>query len=435
MSGPIYRGASLAALLVMSFLAHAESWVPRYPKARASAEAACGAPDLASCQHALLDLERLLDGRVDIEYRLARVEAELGLKDSVLRRLELYARSGLDLGNPAEEPVFAALNARDSLRHIADLYRAGQVAKTAHVQVATLADPDLVSEDIVCERESGSYLVSSVRERKIVRIKAPDRVQDFVTEAQTPLWGMFALGLDAPRNILWASTSTTNISPPIQAEEGDRSAVLALNAQTGAVISRYELSRGGPHGLGDMTISPTGTVYVSDGLGGGVYTVAPGRVSALAPLVEPGEVMSPQTPALTRDGSRLLVPDYARGIASVDLKTHSVSWIEHPPELAIFGIDGLYLDGRTLVAVQNGTTPERIIMMQLAEGLNRVERWSVLLARAPGLGDPTHGCLRRSEFYFIANSGWDQFQDDGQRRPDSQSSPAEIWKIRIPSNR
>ena len=435
MSGLIYRGASLAILLVMSFPAHAESWVTQYPKARASAAAACGAHDLAACQHALLDLESLVEGRVDIEYRLARVEAELGLNDSALRRLEFYARSGLDLGNPAEEPVFAALNERGSLRHIADLYREGLVAKTAHVRVATLVDPDLVTEDIVCERESGSFLLSSVRERKILRLKAPARVHDFVTEAQTPLWGVFALGLDAPRNRLWASTSTTNISPPIQAGEDDRTAVLALNARTGAVVSRYDLPRGGPHALGDMTISPTGTVYVSDGLGGGVYTVAPGRVSELAPLIEPGEVASPQTPALTRDGSRLLVPDYVRGIAIVDLKTRSVSWIKHPPELAIFGIDGLYLEGRTLVAVQNGTTPERIIIMQLTDGLTRVERWSVLLARAPGLGDPTHGCLRGREFYFIANSGWDQFQDDGQRRPDGHPSPAEIWKIRVPSNR
>jgi hypothetical protein len=417
MSGLINRGASLAILLVMSLLAHAESWVTQYPKARASATAACDAHDLAACRHALLDLESLVEGRVDIEYRLARVEAELGLEDSVLRRLEFYARSGLDLGNPAEEPVFATLNARGSLRHIADLYREGLVAKTAHVRVATLVDPDLVTEDIVCERESGSFLLSSVRDRKILRLKAPARVHDFVTEAQTPLWGVFALGLDAPRNILWASTSTTNISPPIQAGEDDRTAVLALNARTGAVVSRYDLPRGGPHALGDMTISPTGTVYVSDGLGGGVYTVAPGRVSALAPLIQPGEVASPQTPALTRDGSRLLVPDYVRGIAIVDLKTRSVSWIKHPPEL-----------------VQNGTTPERIIMMQLADGLTRVERWSVLLARAPGLGDPTHGCLRGRDFYFIANSGWDQFEDDGKRRADSHSSPAEIWKIRLPSN-
>jgi hypothetical protein len=265
--------------------------------------------------------------------------------------------------------------------------------------------------------------------------EAPARVEEFLIAPRTPLWGVFALGLDASRGILWASTSTAAISPPFEAGEADKSAVLALNARSGAEIHRYELPRGAPHAFGDMTLSSTGTVYVSDGIGGGVYTVRSEPGSALTPLIEPGEVASPQTPALTGDGSRLLVPDYVRGIAVVDLKTHLVSWLKHAPELALFGVDGLYLEERTLVAIQNGTTPERIIVMRLADDLTRVERWSVLLARAPGLGDPTHGCLRGGEFYFIADSGWDRFDDDGKRRPDAHASAAEIWKVRIPPGR
>ncbi len=276
--------------------------------------------------------------------------------------------------------------------------------------------------------------MSSVRERKIVRVDPAGRVQDFVTQAQTPLWGVFALGLDSARNLLWASTASINISPPIQPGEAERSAVLALNMKSGALIARYELPRdgGARHAFGDMTVAPTGIVYVSDGLGGGVYTVAHKDASGLTTLVEPGQLASPQTPALAADGNQLLVPDYTRGIVSVNLGTRAVRWIEHPPELALFGIDGLYLDGQRLLAVQNGTTPERIVMMHLTEGLGRIDRWRVLLARAPGLGDPTHGCLLAREFYFIANSGWDQFQDDGAPIPNSHPTPAQIWKIAVP---
>jgi hypothetical protein len=153
----------------------------------------------------------------------------------------------------------------------------------------------------------------------------------------------------------------------------------------------------------------------------------------LETLVEPGVLGSPQTPALTRDGSTLLVPDYQRGIARVALRQRSVSWLQRPPELALFGIDGMYLEGRTLVAIQNGTVPERIVMMHLSRTFDRVDSWRVLLARAPGLGDPTHGCLRHGEFYFIANSGWDQFDDDGSRVAGVVPAPPEIWRIHIPA--
>ena len=58
------------------------------------------------------------------------------------------------------------------------------------------------------------------------------------------------------------------------------------------------------------------------------------------------------------------------------------------PSFALFGIDGLYLSGRTLVAVQNGTVPERVLVMRLDPGCSRVLDWHVAIARAPGLGDP-----------------------------------------------
>jgi hypothetical protein len=51
------------------------------------------------------------------------------------------------------------------------------------------------------------------------------------------------------------------------------------------------------------------------------------------------------------------------GIGAVDLQTKAVALLAHPPELSLGGIDGLYLAGGTLLAVQNGTAPPRILQM------------------------------------------------------------------------
>jgi len=397
----------------------------------ASAGASAAPTELAACRQSLLKLYELLDGRLDVVYKLARVEARLGLADSALRRLEIYARSGLDLGDPSKDPAFAALGNRASMRRIAELYGAGQTPKTTHTRIATLSDSDLVAEDLVCEERNDSFLVSSVRKRKIVRVAGAGQPQDFVTESRVPMWGVFALGLDLPRRALWATTFASNFSPPLAAEDKDRSAVLELDSQSGGLIARYELPRGLPHAFGDLTVTQAGLVYIADGVGGGVYKVAHASAE-LEALVEPGALSSPQTPAISTDGTRLLVPDYTRGIAILELRRNSLTWLAHPPELALFGIDGMYLQGRTLVAIQNGTAPERVIAAQLSEHADRIERWQVLVAGAPGLGDPTHGCLRGRDFYFIANSGWDRFSDDGEPKPDAAASPAEIWKVRLP---
>jgi len=419
-------------MLLSTLTARADSWVEQYTKAGPEVEQVCAHHELTACRQGLLRLESLLDGRQDVIYKLARVEAELGLTGSALRRLDIYAHSGLDRGDPGTVSAFAEMKKRGLLDRVIRAFHAGQVAQTAHERIATLGDSDLVAEDIVCDHARGLFLISSVRKRKILRLSPAGEMSDFITQTNPPVWGLFALGLDSRHHILWATTATIPVSPPFAPQDADQSAVLAFDSDSGALVGRYAGSRGDKHSFGDLTVAPGGGVYVSDGVGGGVYTIASAKGSRLAPLVEPGALGSPQTPALTPGGSRLFVPDYMRGIAIINPATHGVSWLKHPPELALFGIDGLYLEGRTLVAIQNGTEPERIIMIGLNDTLDRAVSWRVLLARAPGLGDPTHGCLYHGEFSFIANSGWDQFRDDGARDPKVLPQPPEIWKIRVP---
>jgi hypothetical protein len=188
------------------------------------------------------------------------------------------------------------------------------------------------------------------------------------------------------------------------ADEG-KSALLKFSLESGKQLRRYDLPPGGKHALGDMTLSTSGDAYISDGYGV-VYTVAHDRDN-LEVLVGPGTFRSPQTPALSPDGRRLLVPDYSRGISRVDLATKQSKLVAHPPDLSLGGIDGMYLSGQTLIAIQNGTAPPRIIRMQLDAALTKIEKWDTLEANWKGLGDPTHGVFVAGRFYFIANSGWD----------------------------
>jgi hypothetical protein len=170
-------------------------------------------------------------------------------------------------------------------------------------------------------------------------------------------------------------------------------------------LNRYEIPAAGAHELGDMTLSAAGDAYVSDGKGS-VFVVRHAE-DRLELLIAPGAFRSPQTPALSAHGARLFVPDYSRGIAIVTLAGKTWKLLEHPSDLSLGGIDGLYMEGRTLIAIQNGTAPERLIRMHLDASLNRVLRWETMEANWAGLGDPTHGVRVGKRFYFIANSGWD----------------------------
>ena len=68
---------------------------------------ACLAKEYAACREHLLKLEALLDGRVDITYRLAKVDAMLGNRARALAGLEIYSKSGLTFADPASAAEFA----------------------------------------------------------------------------------------------------------------------------------------------------------------------------------------------------------------------------------------------------------------------------------------------------------------------------------------
>ena len=214
-------------------------------------------------------------------------------------------------------------------------------------------------------------------------------------------------------------------------EDAHRTAVLRYDLETARLEKRYEVPADSKsHVLGDMTLSPSGDVYVSDSVDGTVYTIHPGQ-DKLEVLVPKGNFGSPQTPALTPDGTRLLVADYTLGIAIVDLQSGGIGWLDVPASLALTGIDGLYVAPGGLIAVQNGTHPERVIRIWTDGAYTKALRWEAIEKAIPELGDPTHGVLVGKQFYYIANSGWNRFKDDGSIDTTAPASPPMIRRYTL----
>jgi hypothetical protein len=429
----------LASLLFLAAAAEF-SWIDQYAQESAAAAKACGAAQYDDCRAHLTRLHELLDGRADIVYRLAKVEAASGNRQTALDWLTIFSKSGLTFANLAADPDFAAVRGSEAFRAVVARIDVARQPVTSSKPFLKLPERDLVAEDIAYDAATRRFFVSSVRHGKIVAIDVKGQAlkgraikghtADFVPEGQRDIWAILALRADSKRRTLWATTVAMPEALAFTAAADGRSALLEYDLDSGKLLHRYDVKEPGKHALGDMTIGPAGDVYVSDG-SGAIYHLDPAR-RGLEMLMAPGTFRSPQTPALAPGGTRLFVPDYSRGIGILDLKTKSVKPLEHPPELSLAGIDGLYLAGTSLIAIQNGTAPPRVIRISLDAGLTRALSWQTVEANWPGLGQPTHGVIVGRDFYFIANSGWDQLGDDGKLKPGSEFPAAEIRVMRIP---
>ncbi len=366
-------------------------WTEQYLAEADAANKTCAAKNFAACRDHLLLLKDLADGRGDVIYRLARVEAALGNRPAAMDYLALYSQMGLHLADPQAEEAFAAWKDSPDFQAILARLKAATAPVSESQVFATLPEKDLLPEDIAYDPATGRFLLSSVRHRKIVVLRRDGALTNFVPEGAHPI---MALAADARRRWLWA-TSVDN----------GNSALLKFHLDSARLLRRYDLPAGEKHELADMTLSPAGDVYISDALGS-LYYLDHTR-DRLELFLGPGAFRSPQTPALTPDGRRLFVPDYSRGISVVDLAARTWKLLPHPPDLSLGGIDGMYLSGQTLVAIQNGAAPARLIRMHLDPGLTRILTWETIEANWPGLSDATHGVRAAGHFYFIANSGWD----------------------------
>jgi hypothetical protein len=216
-------------------------------------------------------------------------------------------------------------------------------------------------------------------------------------------------------------------------EDEGKSALFAIDGSSGKIARRFDLATGAAAVLGDMSVAADGTVYVSDSDGGGVYRVQGDVATAKLEKIADG-FFSPQTPVLAGDGKRLFVADYAMGIAVINLAKENppgqLTYLSHPESVDATGLDGLYLAGDSLIGIQNGTEPERIVRYHLNPAQTAITSAEVVEQSTERLGDPTHVTGLNGWLYATANVGWNKIDDHGKLKAGEHLTPPVLLRFR-----
>jgi hypothetical protein len=340
---------------------------------------------------------------------IARAQLQLGHRDDALIEVRRFLGKGQTnaiLDTPLFLPLKEAIASQLAANHSAIA-----LAKPAF----NLSDPDLLPEDIDYDIRLKRFFVTSVLKHKLLVMDKNGRQRVFADSPDH--WPMLAIKVDSKRRRLWATEAALDGFTSLPSADWGRSVLLEFDLDRGTLLARYE---GPAHSnLGDMALTTDGDPIVSDGLGGGVYQLRSGQLIR----IDHGDFLSPQTLALCKDGRHAFMPDYVRGIAAFDLQTGAVRWLSTQDRFALDGIDGLYCRNSSLVAVQNGASPPRVISFHLDASQTSIVSQTVIERATPTLGDPTHGVFVGDVFYYIANSGWSNLDEHGGViSPDHQPS-------------
>jgi sugar lactone lactonase YvrE len=166
--------------------------------------------------------------------------------------------------------------------------------------------------------------------------------------------------------------------------------------------------------LGDVIVAPNGDVFTTDSTSPALYRL-PANGVALEVMAAGEPFVSLQGLALSADGKRIFVADYAKGLFAFDLESRRLRLLDAPRTAGILGIDGLYRAGDALIGVQNGSAPPRLL--RLAVDGERITSVEVVDAGHPSAPDPTLGVVVGNRFYYIGNSQWEAARPGGQMDP------------------
>jgi hypothetical protein len=326
-------------------------------------------------------------------YQLTCAEALAGHKAEALRALEAFADQDTFL-DAAHDDDLVLLHGDPRYEKALQRIANSRVSRGTTPTAAEVPRADLVVEDLA--RSGDGWLLSSVRKRAVFKLS-----RGSLTElARTP-WAALGMALDPATNTVWVTTAALEEEENHDKADQGRSAVLEIDASTGAVKARHDSPA--PGALADLRLFG-GAAYVSDGFGGGVYRVTSMGFEKLA-----DGFASPQTPAMHRGA--LLVPDYTLGLAVLDLETRKLRWLTAPKGFPLTGIDGTALAGDDLYVIQNGLDPVRVVKLTLDRD-NRIVK-AALLQKGGDLPDPTHAVIHDGALWFIARSGWQGFGKEG----------------------
>lgn len=395
------------------------------------ARQAYAAKDYATFLANMIKAAELRPNHPRLLYNLAAAYALNDRPDEALARLRLLAEMGLVMP-AARDKDFTALRESAQFNQLTVTFEKNKAETGQAAQVFSLPEKGMIAEGLAYDPKTGSYFVSSVHRRKIIRVDRNGKASEFAN-AQQGLWAALGMRVDAQRRLLWVTSAALPQMTDYQQADQGRSGILKFDLRTGRLLKKYALeNQDTTHVLGDLALTKNGDVFASDSLNPTIYAI-PHSKDQIERFISGPQLSSPQGLAFSADEKWLYLADYGSGLFAINMKTKQLRRIAPSARVTLLGIDGLYFYQGDLIGVQNGVNPQRVVRIRLSPDNSSVSDFRVLCANNPLFDEPSLGVVVNRDFVFVANSQWGKISDEGKLAPAEQLRDPIILKIKLDS--
>jgi len=271
----------------------------------------------------------------------------------------------------------------------------------------SLSEKDLHPEGLLYLEKHKRWLSSSIRNKKVVSFDEKGNCSDWFTDC---LYSVFAIKADFNEKYLWITCSAIPEMKGFSKEMEGKSEILKIDIATRKLVKRYTIE--GNHVFGDLVITKNNDVYISDSAEAIIYKIENESLALWKDLRK--EAFNLQGITLNTNESKIFIADYLKGILAIDIKSEKENWFEFPDNASQKGIDGLVFYNNSLIAIQNGVMPIRIVRYRLNESQTKIVDFTILDNNRKVFDEPALATLVKNKIYFFANSPWKFYDKNGQ---------------------
>ncbi|MBX2964077.1 MAG: hypothetical protein KF687_16305 [Cyclobacteriaceae bacterium] len=297
---------------------------------------------------------------------------------------------------------------------------------TNSVEAFTIPDPQLHAENITPGFKSGTFFVSSIHKRKVVYIDVLGNSTDFISSKQNGLGAVMCVKADSKTNSLWVASTVT--PEMMEYDSTLTSAIYQFDARTKKMIACYEVDiEAKGFFFGDIVLNKAGEVFVSDSQNNVIFKINI-QTKKLESYFTSDEFWNIQGISFSVDEKYLYIADYIKGIFRLTLSTKELIQLPVDAVASVKGVDGLIVYQNSLIVIQNGVQPMRVMQLPLNESGDGIISARTIDHKHPDFNEPTNGCLVNDTLYYVANSQWSGYDAHKKIKPASELKSIIILK-------
>ena len=398
--------------------------------------AAYQAKDYAAMEENLKRVAELRPYLAQFRFLLAKAYALQDKKREAYDTLVRLQEQGLSLPLEGDED-FANIKGFQLYDYLVERFAKNAEPYGQASRVLTIDETDLLIESIAWDPTREQFLAGSVINGTIYQVAESGELTAFIQPDETNgLLGVVDLEVDADAGVLWALSGASPQVKHARLPDAGKTYVHKFDLKTGKALARFHPPVPSSYLL-DLALAPSGAVFVTDSAQPVVWQLPAEKASTNknAPLdmfLAAGNLSGLRAITVDGAGKNLYFSDYEQGLFGVEIATKQPFRVHLGDRLNLSGIDAMDWYDDSLVLVQNGIVPRRVLRFQLFDDGRRGRHSQAMLSGQPEFRNPVATTMVGNQLHLIANSHRNAYDPrTGQLREGAEVKPHQVLKLSL----